>query len=236
MSDETTLIEETKWQYEQLAKIVIGKLTRRYINAYYYPSSQEALAKIMELVPAGASVGRGDSMTADQIGVMEELKRRNRNEIMDPFERDENGKLTASPEEYPILQKKCLLADVFITGINAITLDGKLVSTDSRGNRVGPVIYGPPKVILVAGANKIVRNLEEALDRIRTVAAPLNAKRHLLKHGAESFASFPCVKSGICADCNEPARICRKTIIIEGERSQDPDRMHVVIVGETLGI
>ncbi|MFH0738183.1 MAG: LUD domain-containing protein [Candidatus Micrarchaeota archaeon] len=120
--------------------------------------------------------------------------------------------------------------------VNAITLDGKIVSTDGLGNRVAPVIFGPEKVILVIGANKIVKDVDQALQRIREIAAPINAKRHALKHHRPEFDNLPCARTGICVDCNHDWRICHYTVIIEGSMVREEGRINVVLVGEELGI
>ena len=127
-------------------------------------------------------------------------------------------------------------ADIFLVGSNAVTLDGKLVNTDGRGNRVAPLIYGPDKVIVVAGANKLVNDLEEAFQRIRQIAAPVNARRHYLKHHNPHFAELPCARTGQCADCNLDWRICHYTVIIDGAMLWEKGRINLVLVGEELGI
>ena len=132
--------------------------------------------------------------------------------------------------------KESFFADVFVTGTNAITLDGKLVNIDGYGNRVAAMIYGPAKVILVIGTNKIVKNVDEALERIHQYAAPINAKRHYLKHHDQNFIDLPCIKTGGCVDCRHEWRICNYTTIIEGAVSRHQGRINVVLVGEELGI
>jgi hypothetical protein len=127
-------------------------------------------------------------------------------------------------------------ADIFITGTNAITLDGKLVNIDGAGNRVAAMIFGPSKVILVIGVNKIVKDVDAALERIHQMAAPVNAKRHVLKHHDEGLSTLPCVKTGSCADCRSDWRICNYTVIIDGAMPQHQGRINVVLVGEELGI
>ena len=104
-------------------------------------------------------------------------------------------------------------------------MDGKLVNVDGTGNRVAAMIFGPGKVIVVAGINKIVRDLGAAEERIRSVAAPVNNSRIGLPN--------PCVKTGECMDCQGPTRICNVTTII-GKRPNTTE-MHVVIVGEDMG-
>ena len=125
---------------------------------------------------------------------------------------------------------KAMSTDFFLSGLNAVTLDGKIVNTDGGGNRVSGFILGPKKVIAVTGINKIVPNLEAALERIKSTAAPINAHRHYIKHGMEAP---PCAVTGVCVDCRHPRRICNYTLIVE---YQTRPRIEVVIVGEELGI
>lgn len=236
MIDETYLSRELKWYYEDRAKRVVANLQKMNVNAIYIPTRDKALAAIIGMIPEGTKVARGDSISVDQVGVIEELKKRNRNEIIDPFERDAEGWPVLKGKERRQAQKEAFFADVFITGANAIILDGKVVSTDALGNRVAPVIFGPEKVILVIGANKIVKDLESALSRIHDIAAPINAKRHAIKHHRPNFGQLPCVVTGVCTDCNHEWRICRYTVIIEGSMVREKDRINVVLVGEELGI
>jgi len=123
-----------------------------------------------------------------------------------------------------------------LTGTNAITLDGKLVNIDGVGNRVAAMIFGPKKVIVVAGINKIVSDVNEALERIRGFAAPMNAKRHYLKHQQPELGDLPCVQTGSCVDCRHDWRICNYTVIIEGAMIGQKGRINVVLVGEELGL
>ena len=118
----------------------------------------------------------------------------------------------------------------------AITLDGKLVNIDGMGNRVAPMIFGPRKVIVVVGANKIANSVEEALERVHQVAAPLNAIRHYLKHNMTRLGDLPCVRTGRYVDCSHNARICRYTVVIEGNDMVHKGRINVVLIGEELGL
>jgi hypothetical protein len=129
-----------------------------------------------------------------------------------------------------------LLSEIFLTSTNAITLDGKLVNVDGAGNRVAAMIFGPKKVIVVAGVNKIVKDVDAALERIHNIATPINAIRHHLKHGDPEIADVPCVKIGKCVDCNHDWRACRYTVIIEGTMLPEKGRINVVLIGEELGI
>jgi hypothetical protein len=216
--------------------VAVASFQKRHINARYVSSRKEALEAVLALVPEGAKVVRGDSMTVDQVGVMPALLERNKNTVIDPFVRGEDGLLLPEiRENRHTMQREAFFADVFITGTNAVTMDGKLVNTDARGNRVAPIIFGPEKVILVVGANKIVRNLDEALERIRQVAAPINVKRHINKHHDTNFEELPCSKTGRCHDCSSQYRICCSTVIVESS-IQGQDRINVVLIGEELGI
>jgi len=240
MIDETNLTEERQWLYESHANKAIASLKRVSIDGVFVWSKEEALAKALELIPPGASVGRGDSVTLAQIGLMERLRKDKSREIIDPFERDESGRYAVPGPGHMALMRKAATADVFLTGVNAITMDGKLVNVDSIGNRVVGLIFGPKKVIVVAGANKIVKNVDEALERLRRVS-PLNVRRHYVKHAFESLEELPCLKTGVCVDCRRPDSICNYVVIVQGQQAPKGaadylPRIHVIIVGEDLGI
>ncbi|MFC1940898.1 lactate utilization protein [Chloroflexota bacterium] len=236
MVDETDMSVEQKWLDEKRAEITIENLQRRNINAQYTATRGEALDAVLEMIPPGASVARGDSVSVDQVGIIPGLIKRKQNAVNDPLEWDEDGYHVYGVEERRQLEREAFLADVFLAGSNAVTMDGKLVNVDHTGNRVAAMIFGPRKVILVIGVNKIVKDVDEALERIHHVAAPMNAKRHALKHHYEELGELPCVKMGRCVDCNHELRICRFTVIIEGSPLRDKGRINVVLVGEELGI
>ncbi|MFC1958245.1 lactate utilization protein [Chloroflexota bacterium] len=235
MIDKENASEEMQWFYEQRAKTVIANMQKRNINAQYAPNRKEALDIVINMIPVGAVIGRGDSLTMEQIGVIDELRKRNKNEFIDPFMLDATGHRLETQERRKV-QRQALLSDIFLTGANAVTLDGKIVSTDAAGNRVSATIFGPKKVIVIAGANKIVRDINEGLDRIHNIATPLNARRHYMKNNSEALANLPCVKTGRCTDCFNEARLCRYTIIVEGCSVSETGRINVVIVGEELGL
>ena len=236
MIDENDLSQERKHFYEAQGKKAVARLQKRNINAIYASTKEEALAEVIGLIPEGAKVVKGDSMSVDQVGVIDALKKRDRNEVADPFEFDAEGYTLLQGKERIKAQKEAFTADVFITGANAVTLDGKIINTDAVGNRVAPIIFGPDKVILVIGANKIVKDAESGVKRVHETAAPINAKRHALKHHRTEFGELPCVVTGNCTDCNNDWRICRYTVIIEGSMFPQKGRINVVLVGEALGI
>ena len=236
MIDERDIGQEKKRYYEVRAKSVIKNLLKRDINGQYAASRQEALTTVMGMIPPGVTVARGDSVSVDQVGVQEELVKNNRNKVINPLTRDEKGFFAYGTEDRYSMEREAFYADVFITGTNAITLDGKLVSIDGHGNRVSAMVFGPRSVIVVVGANKIVKDVDEALTRIHNIATPINAMRHALKHNMPEGNDLPCVKTGYCVDCDHPERPCRYTVIIAGSGSMDKGRFHVVLVGEELGI
>lgn len=220
---------------ERRAARIIQNLQKRLMNGLYAATAADARDAILALIPPGAVVARGDSLTLAQLGVPAAIRERGQNELIDPFEEDENGNWPPSD-----VRDKMLLdtfsADVFIAGSNAITMDGKLVNVDGSGNRVAAMIYGPKKVILAVGVNKIVDNAEEGRQRVREIAAPLNTQRHLLHHHDAPMADLPCVKTGVCADCKLPYRICNYSVVIEGAMAFHEGRITVVIVGEEYGL
>lgn len=237
MVNEIDISREKKWFYKERARIVVANLKKKNMNGQYVSSRQEALSIVLEMIPPGAVVARGDSITIDQIGIIPELRQRNQNAILYPLDRDADGfYIIAEREQRQAVARETFFSDVFLVGTNSVTLDGKLVNTDGWGNRVTPMIFGPQKVIVVAGVNKIVKDVNEALERIQQVAAPMNAKRHYLKHHMPEFGDLPCVRTGRCVDCNHDWRICRYTVIIEGAMIQEKGRINVVLVGEELGI
>jgi hypothetical protein len=211
---------------ERKIQDLIERLDRNNIPAFYVQNRTEAFQKVMSMIPEGSTVGFGDSVTLRQIGVADALEKGNYTFL-------NSWRPGISFEENVNLKKKGLTSDVFVTGTNALTLDGKIVNVDGLGNRVAAMLFGPNKVIIVIGINKIVENLEEALDRIRNRAAPLNVKRH------PNFDPMPpCGTTGLCSDCSSPWRICNKTVIIERQFNNNRYEpvITVVIVGEELGI
>ena len=235
MLDEWGFNEDKKWLYEERAKVVVKNLEKRNVNAKYVSSRQEALSAVLEMIPEGATVVRGNSCTLEQIGIIPELKKRNQNKVLDPYEEDASGAWIVEWEEAERMRREAFFSDVFLTGTSAVTLDGKLVNIDGHGNRVAAIIFGPKKVIVVAGVNKIVKNVDEGLLRIQEVAAPIVARWHTTKHHLP-YGDLPCVKTGICTDCNSDWRICRYITIVQGTMLRQKGRINVVLIGEELGI
>jgi hypothetical protein len=209
---------QSQWG-ETVAKKIIKNLEKRRMAGSYAPTAAQARSEILSMIPEGAVVYRCGSMTATNMGLWEEMAGLPGIEIIDPY------LAGLTPEEGLELRRKGMTADVMIAGSNAITLDGKLVNLDGMGNRVAAMAFGPRKVILVVGMNKVAADLESAIARVKHYAAPVNAVRI----GIDT----PCVETGLCSDCKSPQRICNMWSIIEGHMIKD--RIHVKLVGDSLG-
>ena len=206
--------------FERKAAGVVANLLKRNMNALYCRTSAEAIGEIRRHIPEGATVALGGSVTVMQTGLLDALRAM----PVTLLDRYRPG-ITDVEVEDVLLQG--MTADVQIMSCNAITADGKLVNEDGRGNRVAGLVFGPKKVIIIAGVNKIVPTVEAGISRIREIAAPLNC----IRLGLDT----PCARTGFCDDenCHAPARVCSQISIIESNRVKD--RITVVLVGEALG-
>lgn len=204
---------------ETVARKIIQNLEKRRMGGSFAPTAAKARDEILSMIPKGAVVFRCGSMTATHMGLWDEMARISGVEIIDPYLPG------LTPEEGLDLRRKGMSADFMIAGANAITLDGKIVNLDGMGNRVAAMAFGPRKVILVVGINKIAADLASAMARVKHYAAPVNAARI----GIDT----PCVPTGLCTDCKSPQRICNMWSVIEGHMIKD--RIHVKFVGENLG-
>lgn len=166
-------------------------------------------------------VSFGDSETMHATGIIEWLRRDGRYTLLDGFD-----PALSYPERLEV-RRQALLSDLFITGVNAITAEGTLHWLDKVGNRIAPVAFGPRKVLIVAGRNKIVADRNQAEERIRTIAAPQNVARH------PGFRT-PCARTGVCSDCNSPDRVCNTRM--EMLRCWPAGRVKVVLIDEDLGL
>lgn len=209
--------EATRKFYEKRGALMVKNLKSRHFDAYYCTNREEALAKALELIPEGVSVGWGGAQSAEEIGLLEAVRK-------GPYKAIDRD-TAKSPEERVKIMKQALLADVFIAGANALSLDGQMVSVDGNGNRVAAIVYGPDSVIIIAGMNKVMATLEDAVQRARTIAAPMNKQRFNL--------DTPCEITGACADCKSPGCICNQILITRN--SKPAGRIKVILVGEELG-
>jgi L-lactate utilization protein LutB len=199
---------------ELLAQTVIKGLQSRNMSGYYAASREEALQIALSLIPEGSTATMGGGVSVEEIGLVKALKEGNYNYI----DRNEaEDKRAAMLQAYD--------ADVFLASANAITQDGVLVNIDGNANRVSALAYGPKKVVLIVGMNKVCSDVDGAMKRARNVAATTNAQRFGL--------STPCSKTGACMDCKSPDTICCQFLITRYSRHEG--RIHVILVNEDLG-
>lgn len=245
MINETDVTIEKRWYYEKMSHEIIKKLHNKNFEAYYFVNRQSALKKIISFILTGSSIGLGDSVTLHQIGILDWLtKHKHEYEIYDPFDLSWNNSDKNSWEEFRTarfnVQRKALVADIFLTSTNAITKTGELISMDAHGNRLAPMSFGPGKVIYVCGINKIVDDRTEAIKRIKEYCAPINVKRHYEKHNLKFLEDLPCLHTGKCHNCNSKAKICRILTVIDGwspiYHAPEEKQPTVVLIGERLGI
>jgi len=188
---------------------IVKALESNNFNVIYVEKAADAVPLILDMIPANASLEMAGSTSVLQMGLLDTLR--------------ERGNLKAQfPRPGEIPQRK----DVLLVSTNAVTMDGKLINLDGMGNRVASMAYGTGKVILLVGTNKIVRDVDEAMERVQKVIAPFHAKNLGLKN--------PCAKTGKCMDCDSPQRICNIMTILK----KKPPMMEftIFLVGEDLGL
>lgn len=206
-----------KKYYAKRGQQLVKNLKSRHFEAVYCSAVSEALKAALGFIPEGCTVGWGGATSARQIGLMDAVTKGNYHAI----DRD----ACKTPEEKEKAARDSLFADVFLTGANALSLDGQMVNIDGNGNRVAAIIYGPKRVLVIAGMNKVSETLEEAVHRARTVAAPMNQQRFMLNN--------PCSITGTCADCKSETCICNQILITR--HCRPAGRIAFILVGEDLG-
>lgn len=199
---------------ELLAAKVIGSLESRNMSGYYAKDREEALKIALDLIPEGSTVTMGGGMSVHEIGLPAALKEGR----YDFIDRD------AVPDRDAAL-RAAYSADFFLASVNAMTSDGVLVNIDGNANRVSAIAFGPRKVILIAGMNKVCDDVDSAMKRARNVAAPANAQRFDI--------NTPCRRTGSCMNCKSPDTICCQFLITRFSRHKD--RIHVILVNDQLG-
>ncbi len=207
------------WHYKALAEKCTESLRRNRFAAKVFDTVEEAREYLLEECEKAESIGFGGSLTIGALGIFKELKDSGKVLL-------NHGLPELTPEERHDIRLKQQTCDLFLTSTNAVTLDGKLVNIDGTGNRVNAMAFGPKKSIVVAGGNKIVKDVESGIRRIKDYVAPMNAKR--LNY------STPCAATGICADCDSPQRICNVTTIIE--KNPPSSSIEVVLICQPLGL
>ena len=210
--------EFVNWHHEEMMKKAKAALEKHNFLVELCMSVNEAREKALQELDKKSSIGIGGSMTVREIGLFDHLKENDYN-LINPYVPD------LTREQVFELRRKTLMSDYFLAGCNAVTLEGEIVNIDGYGNRVSAIIFGPRKVFLFAGMNKIVMDRQQAIDRVLDVAAPINAKRLGRK--------TPCAVTGMCNDCDSPERICKHLTI--NMRQNIPDRIKIFLIKENLG-
>lgn len=188
-------------------------LTKNGFGFKMFNNALEAKMELLSQIKTGESIGIGGSMTVQEMDIYDDLRDKG-NDVYWHWKKDvENA--TA----------KAINSDIYITSTNALTMDGKLVNMDGNGNRVGSMIFGHKDVYIIVGKNKICKDYEEARERIRNIAAPMNAKRLNL--------GTPCTHTGKCIDCDSPQRICKAEVILH--KNPGATKVHIYLVNEELG-
>ena len=203
---------------ERLGAKMVKAMQQRHFDAYYCATASEAKAKVNELIPDGASVTWGGTMTVRDMDIPKMLQERGTLKVWD---RDK----VETPEEKQEMYLRAFQADYYLSSANAITEDGVIVNIDGNGNRVAAITWGPQHVIFVVGMNKVAQDPEAALKRARSTAAPINAARFDIQ--------TPCQLDGQCHNCNSPQSICNYIHFLRN--SSKPGRIIVILVGENLG-
>ena len=201
-------------RYELLADKIIKGLESRNMTGYYAATREEALAKALEIIPEGSTIGMGGSVSAAEIGLVDAVKNGNYNFI-------DRSQYADQREAY----LKTCDADFFLASVNAMTEDGVLINIDGNSNRVSAIAHGPKHVLFIVGINKVCKDVDSAMKRARNVAAPINAQRFGL--------STPCAQTGSCFNCKSPDTICCQFLITR--YSRHPGRIHVILVNDNLG-
>ncbi|MGL4656399.1 MAG: lactate utilization protein [Sarcina sp.] len=210
--------KNVEWFVENKVEKTIKALEKNNMNGYYVKSKDEIINIVETIINKGDKVACGGSMTLFETGIIDYLRK----EDYDFLDRYKDG---VTQEEVKEIYRGAFSSDAYFTSTNAITKDGYLYNVDGNGNRVAAMMYGPDKVIVICGINKIVNSVEEAIQRNRNIAAPINAKRLNRK--------TPCATVGHCMDCNSPEKICREYTLIKSQGTKE--RMHIIFVNENLG-
>jgi len=209
------------WKFK--LKNVKEALESNNFEVFISDNSEEASKIVLEKIILNEnikSMSWGGSMTFVGTGLYDALKDQKEFKILDTFDK------SLSNDEKTQLRREALLTDLFVTGTNALTEDGCLVNLDMIGNRVGALTFGPKYVLVLTGRNKIVPDIDTAMERIKNYVAPTNAMRLDMK--------TPCVKTGECSECKASARICNSWTITQ--KSFPQKRVKIVLINEDQGL
>ena len=212
--------ELVDWSYAEKCEKAVESLGKNGFTAVYCRTAGQAFDYIVKEAEGAETVGFGGSMSVADLKVADRLRELGK-ELLN------HSVPGLAPEERVAIMRRQLTCDLFLSGANAVTLTGSLVSIDATGNRVGSMFFGPKKVIVVAGRNKLVDgDVAAAVKRVKDFTSPPNARR--LNYNT------PCAKTGFCCDCNSPDRICRITTVID--RKPRLTDLHVLVVNEEMGL
>jgi len=207
------------WFWEKRLPEIALNLEKNRFKTYISANEADTVKILFSLIQEGNSIGLGGSVTLAQLNIVEILKKKNFNIINPPDK--------TLPYEKVIEQRRqSLLSDVFISSANAITENGFVVNLDGISNRTAALLFGPKKVIIIAGINKIVKDTEAAIDRIKRYAAPINAKR--------LNRATPCAETGVCGDCKTDVRVCCNTVIQGFQNTHG--RTNIILIKKSFGI
>jgi L-lactate utilization protein LutB len=207
------------WTYEQKCRKAVASLEKNGFTSVYCPTPEDAAKYIIAGARDSVTIGFGGSMSVVALGVEHSLREQGK-EILS------HSNPALSRDERLEIMRRQLTCDLFLSGSNAVTLNGELVNIDATGNRVGAMLFGPRRVIVVAGRNKLVDGtVQDAITRVKNWATPPNAKR--LSYNT------PCGSTGFCSNCNAPDRLCRVTSVID--RKPRFTDLHVLVVNAELG-
>jgi len=205
-------------------EVALRNLLASSFDARFAENSNAVKKIVSSSISRNTIVGIGDSATVRQTGILEELEKEG-SKVLNLFSRE----LTTDPAKTALrdnISRQIFSCDLFVCGTNAVTRDGKLVNIDAVGSRVASMIFGPRRVFIIEGKNKIVKDVDEALYRIKNVIAPFHAR-------TKRFAT-PCAQTGKCGDCSAPKRICSIVSIIEKRLWRT--EISVILVNEDLGL
>ena len=190
------------------------------MEACYCATTAEAIERVMGMMPSGSSISWGGSMTIRDMGLTAALHDAGCYDLID---RD----LAKDRDEAQEMYRKAFFADFYLSSANAISEDGVIVNIDGNGNRVAAMCFGPKSVVIVAGMNKVVKDMDEAVSQVRNYTAPAVLQR---------FPNFktPCNANGLCADCKTPDSCC--CYMVETRICRPAGKIKVVLVGEDLGL
>lgn len=210
---------------EQIVR-VMERLAAFNMDTSYVACKSEAAAAVEALLQPGCTIGLGGSVSLQECGVLD-LVRRPEYRLIDRYQPG------MTPEQTREKFVEAMNADVFLCSTNALTEQGELYNVDGTSNRVAAMLYGPRKVILVVGVNKIVPDLDAAVERVRTIAAPMNARRLNKNTYCAAYGKCKACGQPMGAGCGSPQRICRNFVVSTAQAQKG--RIHVILVGEPLG-